>query len=96
MSEAHHATSPALDVERAVKVALTVVLAGKHPHKVAIICRRWLGLAEALEADGLPRAKIYPIRGGGARFGERPIDREKLEAARVLRAFARENLRGAE
>jgi hypothetical protein len=53
----------------------------------------WLESAEALEAQALPRANVYPIREHGQPHGYRPADLEALEAARFLKTFAAERLR---
>lgn len=85
MSEAHTVPASPATVDAMARLMVRAVLAGKSPAKRAKACRRLADLADDMEEAAHACASVYPIRGGGQSFGQRPADLESRAAARALR-----------
>lgn len=99
MSAQHNPTPARLVPEKVIRVALAAMIEGQTTAKALKVCARLTRAADMLEQEASQRASVYPITGGGALYGERPADLEKLEAARFLRLYtkrAREVLGGGQ
>lgn len=58
------------------------------PKRLRRLGDQWAHFADEIEALARGRAGVYSIRDGGLLNGERPKDRDSLEVARILRAYA--------
>ena len=74
------------DPETVDSLALATILKGRSPKRRAKLCATITDAIDETEQRVMRRAGVYPIRGGGAAYGERAEDREALAACRLLRA----------